>query len=121
MNDLQRMIQEIICLIKSGNMSVEELEKLLKSVEDQLVKYKKALDLIEEAGAENWTYEAYVESVRLGSGSEAKVIVRGLWDQMFTKHKLELRDDAISIIQEGQRNFEEIKATIETELSKGKK
>ncbi len=117
MNDLQRMIQ----VIKGGNMSAEKLEKLLKSVEYQLIKYKKALELIEEAGNENWTYETYIDSLRLGSGGEAKEIDRGLWDQMFTKHKLKVRDAAINNIQEGQRNFEEIKTTIETELTKVKK
>ena len=114
MNDMEQLIREI----NSGNMTIDQLEELLEKVNNQLVRYREGLNVIEKAGTDNWTYEVYTESLRIGGAGEAKPIERQRWDQMFTKHRLELRTSAINYIHEGQRNFERIKTEVETELGR---
>lgn len=111
MSDLEQIIGEI----NSGNMAVEQLEELLETVNKQLVRYKESLNVIEKAGTDNWTYEVCAESMRIGG---AKPITRQLWEQMFTKNRLELRTSAINYINEGQQNFERIKTEVEAEMGR---
>lgn len=114
MNDMEQLIR----MINSGSMTIEQLEELLKNVNSQLARYKEALNVVEKAGIDNWTYEVYTESLRIGGAGEAKPIERQLWEQMFTKHRLELRTSAISYIDEGRRNFERIKTEVEIKLGR---
>jgi len=113
-NDLEQLVNHI----SSGNMNLEQLENVLKTINNQLVRYKEALNVIEKAGTDNWNYEVYAESLRIGSAGETKPIERQRWDKMFNKHRLELRTNAINYIDEGQRNFERIKTKVETELDR---
>ena len=99
-------------------MTIEQLEELLAKLNSQLARYKEALDVVEKAGTDNWTYEVYAESLRIGGAGEAKPIERQRWEQMFSEHRLELRTSAISYMDEGRRNFERIKTEVETELGR---
>lgn len=114
MNEMEQLIREI----NSGSMAIEQLEELLEKVNNQLAKYKEALNVVEKAGTDNWTYEVHTEAFRLGGAGEAKPIERQLWEQMFTKHRLELRTSMISNMDEGRRNFERIKTEVETKLGR---
>jgi hypothetical protein len=111
-------MEQLIREINSGSMTIEQLEELLEKVNSQLARYKEALNVVEKAGTDNWTYEVYTESLRIGGAGEAKLLPQLTFDQMFTKHRLELRTSAISYIDEGRRNFERIKTEVETELGR---
>jgi len=113
MNDMEQLITKI----NSGNMTVEQLEKLLENVNNQLARYGKALEVIEKAGTDNWTYEIYAESLQIGSAGQSKPIARQQWEQMFKNTRLEFRKNALNYITEGQQNFEQIKAHIEAKLA----
>ena len=102
-------------------MNLEQLENILKNANTQLAKYKEALSTITKAGIDNWAYEVYVESLRIGSSGETKPLARQQWENMFTKTRLKLRESAIESINEGQQIFYQIKTTVEAEIKKKEK
>lgn len=117
MNDDQK---KRIRLIKSGHLSVNALEELLKTTNDQLRRYEQALNLWERTDAENWTYDAFMEIMRLSSGREPEGVDPRQWNLMLTSGKLKLRTSAGNNLHEGLRMAEEIKTALETELAKKK-
>lgn len=116
---MQRMdeYQQIVAMVKSGNLTVDKLQGLLKMANDQLTNYEKAKKLIDDAGKENWTFELYQEALRIGSGGSGSDITRAEWDQMFPANRQQSFENFLRTISDGQQTFEKVKSCINDELS----
>jgi TM2 domain-containing membrane protein YozV len=114
MSDMEQLISEI----KSGKMSRERLLELQAKANTQLSRYDQALIILSKNG-ESFTFEDYKEALRAGSGGDEGSMSRSEWEQiyLFPEKRLNLRNQLVDTIKQGQENFSKIKIEIEGQLS----
>ena len=114
-------MEEVIRDMKMNIVPFDELEEILKTVNDALASQKEALDIIEKAGKNKWSYEVYVESLSVSSDYRAEPIDHQTWGKLSPKDKKEARIDQINTIVEIQQRYELIKIEVEAALARQRK
>jgi hypothetical protein len=109
-------VEQIKRIISDKKTSIEKLAQLLESANNQINQYNKALELLQQLSGNKWTYETYLEVERTVSGNNSGAISSSEWGALSPVQRLFLKDKVLSVIQEGDLTFRNIKAFIEAEL-----
>lgn len=104
-------VDQIKTIVRDRQTSVQKLHELLDMANENLSNSAQAIALIEGAGEEGWTYDIWAKVVPSFSVSRSE------WDGMFPPARLQLRAEALNILAEAQRVFEDIRSAIEAELA----
>jgi hypothetical protein len=110
--------QQIVKMVRNGNVSNERLKELLQMANEQLSNCAKASKLLSDTGPEKFTFEIYKEALRLGGGGKGSDITHREWSQLFPDHRQQLRENFLKTCKTGQQTFEKIKSLAQEELSK---
>lgn len=110
-------LDQLLSQINSGQMSSQKLKELQEMANAQLLRYEQALRAITKNG-DSFTFEDYKEALGLGSGGDQGSMSRSEWDQLslFPEKRINLRNQLIDTIKQGQQQFLKIKAAIDAKL-----
>ena len=110
-------IQELEGVIHNRRTSVDDLRALLARTDEQLDRYATAMQAIEEAASEGWTYERYQAVFQAASGGTSSSITRDEYATLvLSSREHDLVGNLESTVAEGRRQFQHLKTAIEGEL-----
>jgi len=113
MSDTQR----ILSLVRGGQLTIIQLQEMRERVREQLSRYRQALHLLD---AEPWTYQTYIEVLRVGSGGNTGSVTQQQWDDLLPDALQRTKDTTRSALVEGQSSFHKVMSAIEEKLTRRK-